>query len=313
MDINQLKAFDRVARDGSFTRAAARLNVTQATISMRIRALEADLGTQLFIRGRQVRLTDQGIGFLPYCRRMLGVLQEARETLRRAERGRLTVAALGTMIMPLISSALLRFQRRNREIEVVVRDGRHNQIAAMLHEREVELAVMCWPNLDPLLTSVEPLLVVREDIPLVAAPDLARAFGPEPAISTILEKAPRFMNLNWWQVAPPAAEAIALSAPVRVELPTDPGRSLAEAGEGVGFFVRSCVADALSEGRLVEIRPRDLDPLFRDIALTVRSMEAMEQVHLMEFAQEIAMEGRKLGRVLKDALPAPETPGLRPG
>ncbi len=302
MDINQLKAFDRVARDGSFTRAAARLNVTQATISMRIRALETDLGTQLFTRGRHVRLTDQGIGFLPYCRRMLGVLQEARETLRRGERGHLAVASLGTMIMPMVCDALLRFQRRNREIDIVVRDGRHNQIAAMLHEREVELAIMCWPNLDPILTSVEPLLIVREDAPLVAAPDLARRIGPAPSIADILGRAPRYLNLNWWQVAPAAATAIALAAPVRVELPTDPGRSLVEAGEGVGFFVRSSVAAALADGRLVEIRPKDHEPLFRDIALTVRGSEAMIQAHLMEFAQEIAIEGRKLGRVLKDEL-----------
>lgn len=302
MDINQLKAFDRVARDGSFTRAAARLNVTQATISMRIRALETDLGTQLFIRGRNVRLTDQGIGFLPYCRRMLGVLQEARESLRRAERGRLAVASLGTMIMPLVSNALLRFQRRNREIEVVVRDGRHSHIAAMLHEREVELAVMCWPNLDPLLTAVEPLLVVREDVVLVASPDLARAFGPEPSINDILRKAPRFFSLRWWQVAPPEADAIALAAPVRVDLPTDPGRSLAEAGEGVGFFVRSSVGEALDDGRLVEVSASDGPALFRDIALTVRSLEALEQDHLHEFAKEIAIEGRKIGRVLKDVL-----------
>lgn len=302
MDINQLKAFDRVARDGSFTKAAARLNVTQATISMRIRALETEIGTQLFKRGRHVQLTDQGIGFLPYCRRVLGLLQEARETLRRAERGRLTVASLATMIMPLVSNALLRFQRNNREIDVVIRDGRHNQIAAMLHEREVELAVMCWPNLDPLLTSVEPLLVVREDVPLVAAPELAKALGPSPSMAEILEKAPRYLTLNWWQIAPPAATSIALSAPVRVELPTDPGRSLVESGEGVGFFVRSSVADALKDGRLVEVEPKDQEPLFRDIALTVRNTEAMEQGHLMDFAKEIAVEGRKLGRVLKDTL-----------
>ncbi|TYC49239.1 LysR family transcriptional regulator [Rhodobacterales bacterium] len=309
MDINQLKAFDRVARDGSFTEAAARLNVTQATISMRIRALETDLDTQLFVRGRHVRLTDQGIGFLPYCRRMLGVLQEARETLRRAERGRISVASLSSMIMPLISDALLRFQRRHRETEVIVRDGRHNLIAAMLHEREVELAVMCWPNLDPLLTTVEPLLVVREDVLLVAAPDLAASLGPDPSLTEVLEKAPRYLNLAWWQAAPADAAAIALSAPVRVDLPTDPARSLVEAGEGVGLFVRSAVAGALKEGRLAEVRPKDLPPLFRNIALVVRETDALDQAHLLEFAHEIAAEGRQLGRVLKDVLPPPGSVG----
>ncbi|WP_289035383.1 LysR family transcriptional regulator [uncultured Roseibium sp.] len=302
MDIDQLRTFDRVVRDGSFTKASARLNVTQATVSMRVQALEAALGVQLFKRGRQIQLTDQGIGFLPYCRRMLGVLQEARETLRRAERGRLSVGSLSTMIMPLISEALLRFQRRNPIIDVVVREGRHNQIATMLHEQEVELAIMCWPNLDPILTSAEPLLIVREDAPLVAAPTLARKLGSSPSMTEILEKAPRYLHLGWWQIAPPTAMSFALNAPVQVELPTNPGKSLVEAGEGIGFFARSAVSSSLDTGHLVEIKPRDLEPLHRDIALVVRNMATLEETHMKEFASEVARECRTLGKILTDNL-----------
>ena len=53
---DQLRTFDRIVRDQSFTRAAAHLNITQATASMRIRALEQLLGVQLFVRGRTVTL-----------------------------------------------------------------------------------------------------------------------------------------------------------------------------------------------------------------------------------------------------------------
>ena len=283
---------------------AARLNVTQATVSMRVRALETALGVQLFQRGRQVRLTDQGISFLPYCRRMLGVLQEARESLRRAERGRLAFGSLGTMIMPLVADALLRFQRRHKEVDVIIREGRHNQVAAMLHEHEVDLAIMCWPNLDPLLTTAEPLLILREDVPLVAAPRTAERIGKSPKVREALAAAPRFLYLNWWQIAPSSLLSLALSASSSVELPNDPGRSLVEAGEGIGFFVRSCVAPALASGKLVEIRPTDFEPLHRDIALVVSGRQALEQTLLLDFALEVAVEGRALGRVLKDSLPA---------
>ncbi|WP_417671115.1 LysR family transcriptional regulator [Roseibium sp.] len=302
MDIDQLRTFDRVARDGSFTRAAARLNVTQATVSMRIQALENAIGAQLFVRGRQIRLTDQGLSFLPYCRRMLGVLQEARETLKRAERGRVAVGSLATLIMPTINRALVRFQKQNPEMDVIIREGRHTQISAMLHEREVDLAVMCWPNLDPLLTQAEPLLIIREDAPLVAAPDVAAAIGSKPSISRVLEASPRFLTLNWWQIAPPAAASMALAASSRVELPTAPGRSLALSGQGTGFFVRSSVEDALADGRLVEIVPHDLDPLFRDVALVVQNRQALEQPGLLSFAREVASDARNLGRVLRDDL-----------
>ena len=67
MDLDQLRTFDRIVRDQSFTRAAAYLNITQATASMRIRALETLLGVPLFVRGRTVTLTDQGMTFLPFA------------------------------------------------------------------------------------------------------------------------------------------------------------------------------------------------------------------------------------------------------
>ena len=303
MDFDQLHTFDRVVRDGSFTRAAARLNVTQATVSMRIKALEDAVGGSLFLRGRNVRLTDVGISFLPYCRRMLGVMQEAREALKRAERGRVAIGTLSTMIMPLVSRALLRFQRRHAGVDGIVRDGRHTHVATMLHEREVDLAVMCWPNIDPLLTHVEPLFVLREDLPLVAAPAVAERIGEAPDMQEALRLAPRFLNLRWWQIAPARMTSLTLAAPSCVELPTEPGRYLVEAGEGIGFFVRSAVEASLAAGRLVEIRPADFEPLTRDIALVVQSRKSLEQEMLLDFALEIADEAARFGTILRRDLP----------
>ena len=53
MDVDQLRSFDRIIRDGSFTKAAARLNVTQATISARIRTLEDQVGGPLLTRAQR--------------------------------------------------------------------------------------------------------------------------------------------------------------------------------------------------------------------------------------------------------------------
>ena len=129
MDIDQLRTFDRIARDLSFTKAAARLNVTQATVSMRMRVLEDFLGVQLFTRGR------------------------------------ITVASLRSMVTPLVSESLLRFQERHREVDVIVREGHHNHVTAMLHDRQAELGIIAWPNLDPLVPEIYPIVVMREPVP----------------------------------------------------------------------------------------------------------------------------------------------------
>ena len=302
MDLDQLRTFDRIVREQSFTRAAAYLNITQATASMRIRALEQLLGVTLFVRGRTVSLTDQGMTFLPFARRIIGTAQEGREALRRVERGRIAIASLRSLVSPLITEPLLRFQEKYPGVDVVVNEGRQAQIAAMLHEREVELGILCWPNLDPLIVDLVPLLVMRERVPMVVAPEIAAQLGPTPSIEEVLALIPRVISLRWWQAEPETAAALVRMAKTSVELPTGPARRLAIKGQGLGFFVNSAVADDIKAGRLVEIAPTNFEPLHRDTAMVVRSVAALERDMLADFVREIALECESVGVILDNRL-----------
>jgi LysR family carnitine catabolism transcriptional activator len=302
MDIDQLKTFDQIARDLSFTRAAARLNVTQATVSMRMRVLEEQLGVTLFHRGRRITLTDQGMTFLPYARRMLGAAQEAREALRRADRGRIALGSLRSLVSPLVTDSLLRFQDRHPGVDVVVNEGHHTHVLAMLHDRSVDLAIVAWPNLDPLVADLVPLVIMRESVPLVVAPEVAARLPSEPEIADILALVPRVIGLRWWQVDPDAAVALARRATTCVELPTGPARRLAIKGLGFGLFVRSAIADDLAAGRLVEVKPVDFEPLHRDTALVTLSEAALERPVVRDFAAEIAVECARVGTILENRL-----------
>jgi DNA-binding transcriptional LysR family regulator len=84
LDKRRLKAAIGVADDLSFSRAAARLGVTQPALSAQIQQLERDLGFQLFRRStRRVELTGQGARFVAEARRLV----EAHERLERLVRG----------------------------------------------------------------------------------------------------------------------------------------------------------------------------------------------------------------------------------
>ncbi len=302
MDLDQLRTFDRIVREQSFTRAAAYLNITQATASMRIRALESLLGVTLFQRGRTVTLTDQGMTFLPFARRIIGTAQEGREALRRVERGRIAIASLRSLVSPLITEPLLRFQEKHPGVDVVVNEGRQAQIAAMLHERDVEMGILCWPNLDPLVVDLVPLLVMRERVPLVVAPEIAAQLSAQPSIEEVLALVPRVISLRWWQAEPETAAALVRMAKTSVELPTGPARRLAIKGQGLGFFVNSAVADDVKAGRLVEIAPTNFEPLHRDTAMVVRSVVALERDMLADFVREIARECESVGVILDNRL-----------
>src|SRR5262245_3846950 len=112
--VDQLAAFERIVREGSFSRAALALDLGQPAVSSRIVALESAVGGALFTRGRRVALTALGEGFLPYARRALDVLGEGVEAARLAQvgqRGRIRFGALGSLAGGLVGPALGEFVR----------------------------------------------------------------------------------------------------------------------------------------------------------------------------------------------------------
>jgi DNA-binding transcriptional LysR family regulator len=82
MDNRQLEVFAVVAREGSFTRAAAELHLVQSAVSATIAALETDLGERLFERTtRRVRPTAAGTALLPHATAILDAFQAARDAV----------------------------------------------------------------------------------------------------------------------------------------------------------------------------------------------------------------------------------------
>lgn len=79
MNIRQLETFLWVARLGSVTEACKRLNVTQSTLSMRLKALEADLRVPLFDRAhKRLTLTAKGRDLLRYAEKIVGTVKEVQ-------------------------------------------------------------------------------------------------------------------------------------------------------------------------------------------------------------------------------------------
>lgn len=86
MSIKQLEAFQAIARHGSFVEAAERLNLTQSTVSARIKELEQDLATTLFDRSRrQIQLTPKGRELLGYAEQALALQREIKRRIGAPE------------------------------------------------------------------------------------------------------------------------------------------------------------------------------------------------------------------------------------
>ena len=96
MELRHLRYFVAVAEELHFTRAALRLNIAQPPLSQQIRALEQELGVQLFARTRRsVALTDAGHALLERSRAMLAAAQALPQELQRVARGEVGLLRIG--------------------------------------------------------------------------------------------------------------------------------------------------------------------------------------------------------------------------
>jgi DNA-binding transcriptional LysR family regulator len=95
MNIDLARTFLEILETGNFNKAAERLSVTQSTVSMRIKALEDELGRPLFLRSKSgTELTTAGMQFRRYATTLVRVWEQARQELA-LPRGFRTVLNVG--------------------------------------------------------------------------------------------------------------------------------------------------------------------------------------------------------------------------
>lgn len=82
MNTDQIETFLTVVSEGSFLNASRQLNVAQSTVSERIRQLEHEFNTYLFVRNRAgAKLTPAGHRFIPYARNWVSIVEKARRDI----------------------------------------------------------------------------------------------------------------------------------------------------------------------------------------------------------------------------------------
>jgi DNA-binding transcriptional LysR family regulator len=172
MNVDQMKAFHKVAGTGSFTKAARELFLTQSAVSQQIRALENEVGSRLFDRsGKIIRLTGEGEALLTYTERLFDLHEEIETlfgSLRTLQKGKIAVGAtgvIGTYFMPIVISA---YHRQYPGIEIDLRMGNSEQILRMILDREIDLGVAGMVKKPAALRSV---LIHQEELIFVCSPE----------------------------------------------------------------------------------------------------------------------------------------------
>ena len=173
--VRQLQIFSVAASHLSFARAAEKLHLTHAAISLQIKQLEDVCGTQLFDRiGKKVFLTEAGDILLDHARQILQSLKDADESLmalKGLKGGRVTIAVTSTAEY-FAPGLLAEFRKAQADVRVRLLVDNREEVSRMLISNEVDLAIMGRPpaDMEAEATTFAPhpfVIVAGADHPLV--------------------------------------------------------------------------------------------------------------------------------------------------
>ncbi|CAE6901092.1 MULTISPECIES: LysR family transcriptional regulator [Pseudomonas] len=170
MELRHLRYFVMVAEERHFTRAATRLNMQQPPLSQQIRALEAELGFELFIRhAKGVDLTVGGEVFLKEARDILQRVQQGGLKAARAAQGIEGSLRLGftssAASHPLIPRIIRRYRERYPGVDIALNEGSAKLLTDNVLSERVDVGILRAPVASPEGVSYHRLL--NEELVLV--------------------------------------------------------------------------------------------------------------------------------------------------
>lgn len=146
--LRQLKVFESVARNLSFSRAAEELYLSQPAVSMQIKQLEDNIGLPLFEQmGKKIFLTDAGHELHHYSRAISGQLADmelALDELKGLERGKLNISVVSTANY-FAPNLLAKFCQRYSGVTVSLNVSNRETVLRQLADNVTDLAIMGQP------------------------------------------------------------------------------------------------------------------------------------------------------------------------
>lgn len=266
MDITAARTFLEIVKTGSFVRAAANLNVTQTTVSARVRVLEEQLDRRLFIRNKAgAKLTVAGDQFLRYATSLVQVWETALHQVA-VPAGRENAVSVGgehSLWSPILLDWLVWMRSHCADVAIRTKVDVAERLVDQVQEGTLDLAVVYAP---PQRTGIVPELLLEEALVPVTTDPKATQLGGED-----------YVHVDWgsdfrgaYHAAFPEAASPALSVnhgPLALDYILAVG--------GSGYFRMEAVRPHLRSGRLHLLGDK---PRFSYSVHAVYSAKADEQI-----------------------------------
>lgn len=172
MELMQLEMFVAMVEEGSFHKAAERVFRTQPAVSIAIRKLEQELGSQLFDRANRNAcvLTDTGEVLYGFAKQLLNLRDEALITLQQLhnlQSGRIRIGANESTGLYLLPRLILAFREQYPKIKIEVFRQLSVRLPQELKQRNLDFAILSFL---PDAKDLEATPMMRDELVLIASP-----------------------------------------------------------------------------------------------------------------------------------------------
>ncbi len=233
MDIDQARTFLAISAHGSFLEAANRLHVTQSTVSARIKNLEADLGTRLFVRNRAgASLTPAGRRFHRHAKSLVLTVEQARHDVGLPSRFRASIRIGGRIALweGFLPRWIGWMRRVAPDVSVQSEIGFEDDLMRRLIEGTLDIGVMYTPTHAPglivehLFEETLVLISSRRDTRWPGEDYIYVDWGPgfyarHQESYPDLERPPQAVNIGWLGVQLILANGGSCFLPIRMAQP----------------------------------------------------------------------------------------------
>lgn len=256
MNLRQLETYLWVAKLGSFSKTAEKLYTTQPAISSRISALEDELQVVLFERDAgSVRLTASGRSLLPMAEEALGAVEEMRERAGAPAEvsGLLRLGVSETIVQSWLPELLAQLRADYPALDVEITVDVTANLRNELVEHALDLAFLMGPVSEYTVTNM-PLC----DFPLIWA--MRPQKKGRGKVKMTMREMLQYPILTYARNTRPYSE---INQEFRARTGSTPrifpssslnaGQRMAERGVGIATVPEALVADAMSDGRLIEV------------------------------------------------------------
>lgn len=238
MNLKQMQYFLTIADEGSISRAARVLHISQPPLSQQLRRLEEELRVRLFIRGaRTMRLTDAGQVLYQHVQNILELSERAVKDLQQfgdEERGSLRIGMASSSAVPYVLERIRPFRKKYPRMGFRIYEGNTYQLLDRMREDKIELAFVRTPFAE---SEFECLFLKEETMAAVGRQNFFRNGAASQITLQELSEMPLIVYRRWITVLDRSFEEAGISAPEYFCVCDDMRTSLAWAENGFGVAV----------------------------------------------------------------------------